>query len=52
MKESNAWKMDITPLQEHALLLRRKIYQVQLKLTEEVYKIKKFETILQEISVI
>ena len=44
--------MDITLLQEHALLLRRKIYQVQLKLAEEVYKIKRAETILQEISVI
>ena len=44
--------MDITPLREHALLLRRKIYQVQLKLADEVYKIKQEETRLQEISII
>ena len=44
--------MDVMPLREHALLLRRKIYQVQRKLTEEVYKIKQAETRLQEISVI
>ena len=36
----------------HALLLRNKIYHVQVKLTEEVYKIKQVEAILQEISVI
>ena len=39
-KASNEWKMDITPLHEHALMLKNKIYQVQLKVTEEVYKIK------------
>ena len=43
--------MDVTLLQEHALLLERKIYQVQLKLIEEVYKIKQVETRLQEILV-
>ena len=51
-KETNERKIDITPLQEHALLLSRKIYQFQLKLVEEVYKIKQVETRLQEISVI
>ena len=44
--------MDITPLQEHALLLKIKVYQVQVKLADEVYKIKQLESILQEISVI
>ena len=51
-KEKNDSKMDITPLGEHALFLGRKIYQVQLKLVEEFYKIKQPEVILQEISVI
>ena len=51
-KVENEWKMDITLLREHAHLLRRKIYQVQLKLAEEVYKIKKADIILEEISVI
>ena len=32
LKEANEWKMDIEPLREHALLLRGKIYQVQVKL--------------------
>ena len=44
--------MDITPLQEHALLLKIKVYQVQVKLADEVYNIKQAESILQEISVI
>ena len=44
--------MDITPLREHTLFLRNKIYQVQVKLAKEVYKIKKVEAWLQEISVI
>ena len=44
--------MDIAPLREHTLLLRGKIYQVQVKLAEEFYRIKKVEAILQEISVI
>ena len=44
--------MDITPLREHTLLLKIKVYQVQVKLADEVYKIKQVESILQEISVI
>ena len=44
--------MDIRPLREHALSLRNKIYQVQVKLVEEVYRIKQVESRLQEISVI
>ena len=52
LKATNERKMDITPLREHALSLRNKIYQVQVNLTEEVYGIKKVEARLQEISVI
>ena len=44
--------MDITSLREHALLLRGKIYQVHMKLKEEVYQIKQVEAKLQEISMI
>ena len=44
--------MDIAPLREHALLLRSKIYQVQVKLAEEVYRIKQAEAGLQETSMI
>ena len=52
LKVENEWKMDIMPLHEHTLLLRRKIDQVQVKLAEEFYKIKKVEIRLQEISTI
>ena len=44
--------MDIAPLREQALLLRGKIYQVQVKLVEEVFKIKQVEARLQEISIV
>ena len=44
--------MDITTLREHALLLKIKVYQVQVKLADEVYNIKQAESILKEISVI
>ena len=52
MKASNERKIDITPLREHALLLRGKIYEVQVKLVEEVFKIKQVESRLEEISII
>ena len=52
LKATNERKMDIAPLRNHALLLRGKIYQVQVKLAEEVFKIKQVEARLQEISVV
>ena len=52
MKATNERKMDITPLREHALSLRNKIYQVQVKIVGDDYRIKKVEARLQEISVI
>ena len=52
LKEANERKTDITPLKEHTLLLRSKIYQVQVKLAQELYIIKKVESRLKEISVI
>ena len=52
MKEANERKMDIATLREHTLFLRGKIYQVQVKLVEEVHRIKKVEARLQEMSVI
>ena len=45
-KAANEQKMDIMSLREHALLIRRKIYQVQLKLAKEVYQIKQAKIIL------
>ena len=34
LKVANERKMEIVPLREHSLLLRGKIYQVQIKLAE------------------
>ena len=44
LKTTNEQQVDITPLREQALLIRRKTYQVQLQLAKEVYKIKRAET--------
>ena len=51
-KETNKRKTNIAPLREHAILLRRKIYQVQVKLAEEAIWIKQAEEWLQEISTV
>ena len=52
LKAANERHLDITPFQEQEFLIWWKIYQVQLKLVEEVYKIKQVESRLQEISAI
>ena len=44
LKVANERQVDITPLWEHALLIRKKIYHVQLKLADEVYNIKQEDT--------
>ena len=45
----NEQKTDISPLREHAISLRRKIYQVQSKIVEEVFNFKNAEVKLQDI---
>ena len=52
LKDANERKIDIAPLKEHSLMLRGKIHQVQIKLAEEVFKIKQVEAWLQQISVV
>ena len=52
MKATNERKMDIAPLRDHIVLLRGKIYQVQVNLAEDVYRIKQVEDRLHEISMI
>ena len=52
LKVANERKKYIAPLREHALLLRRKIYQVQVKLAEEAVWVKQVEDRLQEISIV
>ena len=41
LKVTNERNMDITPIREHSLLFRGKIYQVQVELAEEVLKLSK-----------
>ena len=52
LKVANEKKMDIAPLRENYLLVRGKIYQVQVKLAEEVFRIKQVESRLQQISIL
>ena len=52
LKVANERKIDIAPLRDHALLLKRKIYQVQVKLEEKVFRIKKAEDRLQDILIV
>ena len=52
LKEANERKVDIAPLREHARLLRRKIYQAQVKLAEKSFWIKQAEDWLQGISTV
>ena len=42
-------KLDITPFCDHAFLIWRNMHQVQLKLTDKVYKIQQAEARLKEI---
>ena len=51
-KLDNEQQIDITPFREKYLPIKRKIYQIQLKLAEVVYNIIWEETRLQEISAI
>ena len=49
LREANEIQPDVIPFHDQAFLIWRKIHQVQLKLVEEIYKIKKEETRLKEI---
>ena len=51
LKARNDQKTDLEPLTKHALLLRGGIYQMQVQIVEEVFKVKQVEAQLQEISV-
>ena len=50
LKVENEQRMDIEPLTKHALMLRNKIYQMQLQIAEEVLKVRQVEARLEEIS--
>ena len=49
LKIANEKQPGITPFRSQSYLLQRKINQVQLKLLEEIYKIKQIEVRLKEI---
>ena len=51
LKESNDKKTYLEPLTKHALLLRGGIYQMQVQIAEEVFKVRQVEAWLQEISI-
>ena len=42
-------KVDIKSLKKHALMLRRKIHQIQLQIVEEILKVQQIDIILEEI---
>ena len=50
LKVENEQRMDIEPLTKHALMLRNKIYQMQLQTADEVLKVRQVEARLEEIS--
>ena len=50
LKVENQKRIHITPLTKHALFLRNKIYQIQVQIMREVFKVKQVEDRLQEIS--
>ena len=50
LKVENEQRMDIEPLTKHALMLRNKIYQMQLHITDEMLKVHQVEAKLEEIS--
>ena len=50
LKVENEKRMDIESLTKHALMLRNKIYQMQLQIAGEVLKARQVEARLEEIS--
>ena len=52
LKVANEQRTNIAPLTKHALMLRSKIYQTQVQIAEEVWKVKQVEARLEEISVV
>ena len=50
LKAANEHRTDIAPLTKNALFLKNKIYQIQVQIRREVFKVKQIEDRLQEIS--
>ena len=49
LNAKNEQRMDIEPLIKHALMLRNKIYQMQLHIADEMLKVRQVEARLEEI---
>ena len=49
LKEANEKRTNIDPLTKHALILRSKIYQMQLQIADEISKVRQVETRLEDI---
>ena len=49
LKSAMEQKVDIEPLKKHALMLRKKIHQMQLQIAEERFKVEQIDIILEEI---
>ena len=43
LNAANEQRTDITPLTKHALFLKNNIYQMQVQITREVFKVKQVE---------
>ena len=50
LKVENEQNVDITPLTKHGIFLRSNIYQMQVHIVREFYKVKQVQDRLQEIS--
>ena len=50
LKVENEQRTYIEPLTKHALMLKNKIYQMQLQIANEVLKVRQVEARLEEIS--
>ena len=42
-------KVDIEPLKKHALMIRKKIHQIQLQIAEERFKVQQIDIRLEEL---
>ena len=49
LKEANKQRTNIEPLTKHALMLRSKIYQMQLQIADEMLKVRQVQGRLEEI---
>ena len=47
LKTTNEQKADVAPLTKQTLFLRNNIYQIQVQIAEEVFKVKQIEDRLQ-----